>query len=68
MPVLRPFLFPFLFGPYRGRCVSLEMLRAGWAVVYEQSGAEYGHLGKDVFVELEKNARSETVPSLLIPY
>ncbi|KAG8825103.1 putative endonuclease lcl3 [Serendipita sp. 399] len=36
--------------PFRYKCVSLEMLEAGWATVYEQTNAEYGKWGKDHFL------------------
>ncbi|KAH8093112.1 SNase-domain-containing protein [Cristinia sonorae] len=40
----------------KGKCVSLEMLKAGWAVTYEQAGAEYGRWGKDTFKALQTEA------------
>lgn len=33
------------------------MLKAGWAVTYEQSGAEYGKWGKEYFLALEEQAK-----------
>jgi len=33
------------------------MLSAGLATTYEQSGAEYGPWGKDVFIKYEEAAR-----------
>lgn len=33
------------------------MLRAGWAITYEQSGAEYGKWGKEEFLKLEAEAK-----------
>ena len=43
--------------PFRYRNVSIEMLKAGWAVVYEQAKAEYGPLGKGIYVDVEKQAK-----------
>ncbi len=43
--------------PITGRCVSIDMLRAGWATTYEQSGAEYGKWGKETFLEAEAEAK-----------
>lgn len=43
--------------PFRYRNVSIEMLKAGWAVVYEQAKAEYGPLGKEFYVDVEKQAK-----------
>ncbi|KAH9477145.1 putative endonuclease lcl3 [Psilocybe cubensis] len=53
---LSPRILPgFLF---HGKNVSAEMLKAGWAVTYQQAGAEYGHLGKDGFLRLENEAKA----------
>lgn len=41
----------------KGRCISLEMLRAGWAVTYEQAGAEYGDAGKDEHLRIQAEAQ-----------
>jgi hypothetical protein len=43
--------------PFRYRCVSLDMLEAGWAVVYEQSNAAYGKYGKERFLAVEAAAK-----------
>ncbi|KAF7984509.1 hypothetical protein HWV62_13663 [Athelia sp. TMB] len=43
---------------FSGKCLSLEMLRAGWATTYEQAGAEYGKGGKDAFLRVEAEARA----------
>lgn len=40
-----------------GKCLSLEMLKAGWATIYEQAGAEYGKWGKDEFLRIEAEAK-----------
>lgn len=52
--VPRPFI-PALLS--KGKNVSTEMLRAGWAVTYEQAGAEYGTLGKDAFLAMQTEAQ-----------
>ncbi|KAG1750368.1 uncharacterized protein EDB91DRAFT_1217039 [Suillus paluster] len=50
---------PFLPGwVTRGRSLSLEMLRAGTGLTYEQAGAEYGKYGKDKFLRVEAEARA----------
>ena len=41
---------------YRGRDVSLEMVKAGWAEIYEQSGAEYGRIGLEEFKRQQAKA------------
>ena len=33
------------------------MVRAGWGVTYELSGAEYGKWGKEQFMKMEEEAR-----------
>lgn len=33
------------------------MLRAGWASVYEQAGAEYGKSGLDEFLRVQSEAQ-----------
>jgi hypothetical protein len=33
------------------------MLNAGWATVYQQARAEYGPLGKEYYLEIEKRAK-----------
>lgn len=52
----KPFLPSFLT-PRFGRNISIEMLRAGWATTYEQSGAVYGKWGKQAFLDLEEAAK-----------
>ena len=42
------------------RNISIEMVKAGWAEVYEQSGAEYGKLGKDEYLKAQKEAQCAT--------
>jgi len=44
--------------PFRYRNISIEMLKAGWATVYEQKYAEYGPLGKKFYVDVEKKAKA----------
>jgi hypothetical protein len=39
------------------------MLRAGWAVTYDQSGAEYGPYTKEYFLEIQKKAESVQICS-----
>ncbi|CEL61018.1 putative endonuclease LCL3 OS=Laccaria bicolor (strain S238N-H82 / ATCC MYA-4686) GN=LCL3 PE=3 SV=1 [Rhizoctonia solani AG-1 IB] len=43
---------------FKGRHLSMEMLRAGWATVYEQGGAEYDPYTKQVFLRVEGEAKS----------
>ncbi|PVF96787.1 SNase-domain-containing protein [Serendipita vermifera] len=47
--------------PFRYRCVSIDMLKAGWATVYQQSYAEYGKWGKDYLLGLEKAAQQSRI-------
>lgn len=47
--------YPFHWAPYS---LSLEMVRAGYAVVYENAGAEYNGL-KKALLEAEKKAKRE---------
>jgi len=52
---LTPRILPsFLF---HGKNLPAEMLKAGWAVTYEQAGAEYGKLGKEGYLRLEAQAK-----------
>lgn len=62
--MLPPRFLPAFLTPRFGRCLSLEMLRDGWAVTYEQAGAVYGKWGKEHFVELEAKAKSVYPTSL----
>ncbi|KAK7439068.1 putative endonuclease lcl3 [Stygiomarasmius scandens] len=39
--------------------VCLEMLKAGWAVTYDQHGAEYGPGGKEVYLKAETKAKAK---------
>ncbi len=41
----------------KGKCLPIEMLRAGWVVTYEQAGAEYGKWSKDEFLRLQAEAQ-----------
>lgn len=48
-----------------GKSLPLEMLRAGWATTYEQSGAEYGKWGKVEFLRIESEAKyAQTCPPM----
>ncbi|KAG9310867.1 SNase-domain-containing protein [Chiua virens] len=53
----RPFL-PLILCKYFGSPLALEMLRAGMATTYENSGAEYGPWGREVFQRVEDEARA----------
>ena len=55
--MLPPRLLPSFTTPYFGRCLSLDMIKDGWATTYEQSGAVYGRWGKQAFLDLEAKAR-----------
>ena len=55
IPYLKPRLLPGFLAT--GKCLSLEMLRQGWATTYEQAGAEYGKWGKDEFLRIEAEAQ-----------
>ncbi|KAJ3868514.1 hypothetical protein EV359DRAFT_60605 [Lentinula novae-zelandiae] len=48
----------FLPGSFFGNNLSLEMLKSGWATVYEQAGAEYGKWGKEEFLKAETGAKA----------
>ncbi|KAI0063542.1 SNase-domain-containing protein [Artomyces pyxidatus] len=56
IPLLSPRIFPGFIAS--GKCIPLEMLRAGWVEVYEQSGAEYGRWGKDEFMRIQAEAQT----------
>lgn len=56
MAYLKPWILPGSM--FTGKCISVEMLRAGWVRTYEQAGAEYGKWGKEEFLRLEAEARS----------
>ncbi|KAG9005190.1 putative endonuclease lcl3 [Tulasnella sp. 427] len=52
--------YPYPLIPYwisRGRNLSLMMLSAGWASVYEQANAEYGKAGKEAYVRAQDQAQ-----------
>lgn len=51
-----PFLSSFLF--LSTRCVSLEMLKSGYATVYEGMGAYHEPYGKSKFLDIEATARN----------
>jgi len=53
---LSPRVLPgFLF---YGKNLAAEMLKLGWAVTYEQAGAEYGKLGKEGCLTLQAQAQA----------
>ncbi|KAI0334286.1 SNase-domain-containing protein [Cubamyces sp. BRFM 1775] len=52
---LKPRLLPGWLAT--GKDVSLEMLRAGWAGVYEQAGGEYGRSGLAEFLRVQQAAQ-----------
>lgn len=60
MPYLKPRFLPGSL--FKGKCVSLEMLKAGWVLTYEQAGAEYGEFPKEHYQTLEQGARYEPTP------
>ena len=64
--VPRWFLPQFLT-PRFGSSLSIEMLRAGYAVVYDQANSAYGSLGKDAFDAAEEHARRVTKLFLGVP-
>jgi endonuclease YncB( thermonuclease family) len=39
------------------RNLSLEMVRAGWGVVYEKTGAEYGQWNKEAYLVAQSEAQ-----------
>ena len=41
----------------KGKCVSLELVRAGYAVTYEKEGGYYGKYGKAGFLRIEADAK-----------
>ncbi|KAF8439812.1 hypothetical protein L210DRAFT_3630726 [Boletus edulis BED1] len=55
--VPRPFV-PLFLAKYLGSSLALEMLRAGTATTYEESGAEYGPWGRDKYLRVEEEART----------
>lgn len=60
LQVAFPYVTPLRLPAFRWlstRCVSIDMLKAGWAVVYDQAGAEYGKWGHHTFLQLEQEAR-----------
>ena len=54
--VPRPYL-PLFFSKHFGSSLALEMLRAGMATTYTESGAEYGPWGREQFLRVEEEAR-----------
>lgn len=43
---------------FKGKHLSMEMLKAGWAITYEQGGAEYYPYTKDNFLKVEATAKA----------
>lgn len=58
MPYLKPRLLPGWLA--KGKCIPVEMLKAGWAMTYEQAGAEYGQWSKEDFLQMQSEAQSVT--------
>lgn len=56
MPYLKPRLLPNFLA--RGRCIPIEMLKAGWSVTYKEGGAQYGDYSVEQFVQLEQEAKA----------
>lgn len=56
VPCLKPRFLPGFLAT--GKCVSIEMLRAGWAMVYEQAGAEYGDRTKEEMLAIQHQAQN----------
>lgn len=53
---LSPRILPGLL--FHGKNLPEEMLKSGWAVTYEQAGAEYGKLGKEGYLRLEAESKA----------
>ena len=49
--------FTRFLGPRLGTNVSKELLKAGWAVTYEQKGAVYGYDDVETYKVLEEAAK-----------
>ena len=66
MQIAMPYLKRRLL-PGRGKCIPREMLKAGWATVYEQAGAEYGDWSKEEHLALQTEAQSVVIfsPNLI---
>ncbi|KAI0632698.1 hypothetical protein C8Q77DRAFT_1059037 [Trametes polyzona] len=60
---LKPRLLPGWLAT--GRDLSLEMLKAGWASVYEQAGAEYGRSGLEEFLRVQTEAQYIFLPCVV---
>ncbi|KAK7677835.1 hypothetical protein QCA50_019147 [Cerrena zonata] len=56
MPYLKPRLLPGWLA--KGKCIPVEMLKAGWAMTYEQAGAEYGQWSKEDFLQMQSEAQA----------
>ncbi|KAJ8090430.1 putative endonuclease lcl3 [Marasmius tenuissimus] len=48
----------FAPGSLLANSLAIEMLRAGWATVYEQARAQYGPEGKEEFLRVEQEAKN----------
>jgi hypothetical protein len=55
MPFHTPKVLPGIIA--RGKCISMELLRAGLAVTYQEAGACYGDFGKEEFLRVEEQAK-----------
>lgn len=66
MPYLTPRLLPSWLA--KGKCIPVEMLKAGWAMTYEQAGAEYGRWSKEDFLRIQAEAQSVTFRVVLYMY
>ncbi|KAI0689060.1 hypothetical protein BC835DRAFT_1283776 [Cytidiella melzeri] len=56
VPHMKPRFLPGTV--FTGENICLSMLRAGWAVVYEQSAAVYGSVAKAEFMAIQEEAKS----------
>lgn len=62
MPYLKSRFLPGWLA--KGKCIPVEMLKAGWAITYEQYAAEYGEWSKEEFLRIQEAARSVLVEIL----
>ena len=56
MPYTNPWYLPS-FKFTSTKCIPLDMLKAGYATVYEQAGAEYGTIGVEKFLKVQQSAQ-----------
>ena len=57
VPLIPRSFLPVFFSKHLGSPLALEMLRAGVATTYTESGAEYGSWGRDKFLSVEEEAK-----------